>query len=414
MATSAKRALRIVVPALGAVAALSLTACAGDAGTSSNADGFEGVELTVWNNIDFDPYQTLQKEYFEECAAELGVTVDVQTITGEYTSKLLQAASSGSLPDIALLSTDTQVGLLAEQGVLADLDALGVSTEGISDTVVGLGEFDGTLYALPVQVENYVLFYDTAAFAAAGIDAPPATFAELVEDTKAIAAATGQYGIALPGVGGDGSTAQYFLPFLLSAGGDPADPTSQGAVDAVTLYQQLVAEGGLSKEFVNWGWDVTDQWLGQKAAVQVSGPWNLVDTSIPFEYGTASIPVLNAGDEGSIGLLGYAYGVSAAGDAAHQEAAAALIACRASEENQIDTAIQGGYIPALTSAQEAFVAEVPAAASFVDAIENGYNAAQLGTEWNSLQQVYIDAIQDAAVNGTDPAEALEKAAKAQG
>ncbi|MCX6503286.1 MAG: extracellular solute-binding protein [Microbacterium sp.] len=412
MATPAKRTLRVVVPALGAVAALALTACSGGGSGSSTAGGFEGVELTVWNNIDFDPYQTLQKEYFEECADELGITVDVQTITGEYTSRLLQASSSKSLPDISLLSTDTQVSLLAEQGVLGDLDALGVSTDGIAENVADLGRFDGTLYALPTQVENYVLFYDTAAFAAAGIDAPPTTFDELVADAAAIAA-TGEYGIALPGVSGDGSTAAYFLPFLLSAGGDPADPTSDGAVAAVELYQQLVAEGGLSKEFVNWGWDVTDQWLGQKAAIQVSGPWNLVDTSIPFEYGTAPIPTLTADEESKVGLLGYGYGVSAAADTAHQQAAAALIECRASEENQLDTAVQGGYIPALTSAQEAFVAEVPAAASFVDAVPNGYNAAELGTEWNSLQQVYIDAIQDAAVNGTSAADALEKAAQAQ-
>ncbi len=40
-----------------------------------------------------------------------------------------------------------------------------------------------------------------------------------------------------------------------------------------------------------------------------------------------------------------------------------------SEENQVDTAVQGGYIPALKSAQAAFVEKVPAAAPFVDAVD---------------------------------------------
>ena len=107
MTSSPKRALRVAVPAVGLTAALALSACAGGGTPDPAATGFEGLELTVWNNIDFDPYQSLQKGYFEACADELGITVDVQTQSGDYTTSLLQAASSKTLPDVALLSTDT-------------------------------------------------------------------------------------------------------------------------------------------------------------------------------------------------------------------------------------------------------------------------------------------------------------------
>ncbi|GAB3595740.1 sugar ABC transporter substrate-binding protein [Microbacterium tumbae] len=414
MAHRSSRARRLALPAVGLAAAVILAGCssapAEPEGSGDDPTSFEGVELTVWNNIDFDPYQSLQKEYFEQCAADLGITVDVQTLSGDYTTSLLQAASSKSLPDIALLSTDTQLPQLASQGVLADLGELGVTTDGQADAVAGLGQYDGALYGLPVQVEDYSIFYDKAAFEEAGITELPTTFDELIAAAKATTTSD-RYGIALPGIAGDGSTSSYFLPFLLSAGGDPAEVTGDGAVAAVDLYKTLVEDGSLSKEFVNWGWDAIDQWTSGKAAITVSGPWNLVDTSIDFDYGTFSIPAGTSSDESSVGLLGYAYGVALQADETREKAAAALIECRASEENQVDTAVQGGYVPALTAAQEQFVAEVPAAEAFVTPVENAFNPASLGTEWNALQQQYVDALQNATVNGVSAEEALSKAAQ---
>ena len=410
MASTSQRIRRVALPAVGLTAALALTACSGGGQAApAQTDGFDGVSLTVWNNIDFEPYQGLQKKYFEDCASELGITVDVQTQSGDYTTKLLQAAGAKSLPDVALLSTDTQLPQLASQGVLADLGQYDVSTDGLADSVAGLGTYQDTLYGLPVQVEDYAIFYNKAAFAAAGVpETAPKTFDDLVKLAGSLTTAD-QKGIVLPGIGGDGSTPVYFLPFLLSAGGDPADPTGAGAVAAVDLYKNLVANGSLSPEFVNWGWESIDQWTSQKAALTVSGPWNLVDTSIPFEWGTFPFPTATSGESPKVNLLGYAYGVAANADAQKEAAAAALVKCRASEENQVDTAVQGGYIPALTSAQATFVEKVPAAAPFVDAVDGAYNSAQLGTEWNTLQQQYVDAIQAATVGGQTAQAALEQA-----
>jgi multiple sugar transport system substrate-binding protein len=411
MASTSQRLRRVALPAVGLTAALTLTACSGGGGQAAPAqtDGFDGVSLTVWNSIDFEPYQGLQKKYFEDCASQLGITVDVQTQSGDYTTKLLQAAGAKALPDVALLSTDTQLPQLASQGVLADLSQYGIGTDGLADSVAGLGTYQDTLYGLPVQVEDYAIFYNKAAFAAAGIpETAPKTFDDLVKLAGSLTTAD-QKGIVLPGIGGDGSTPVYFLPFLLSAGGDPADPTGAGAVEAVDLYKNLVANGSLSSEFVNWGWESIDQWTSQKAALTVSGPWNLVDTSIPFEWGTFPFPTAKSGESPKVNLLGYVYGAAANADAQKEAAAAALIKCRASEESQIDTAVQGGYIPALQSAQTAFVEKVPAAAPFVDAVDGAYNSAQLGTEWNTLQQQYVDAIQAATVGGQTAQAALEQA-----
>ena len=412
MVVASRRPLRVLLPLVGlTAAALALGGCSSSGQTpAASPTSFDGVDLTVWNNIDFEPYQGLQKQYFESCAKDLGITVKVETVTGGYSSKLLQAASSKSLPDVMMLSSDIDVPTLASQGVLADLGKLGLSTEGMDAKVAALGTQDGTLYGLPVQVEVYALFYNQAAFDKAGVDSFPTTF-DGVADLAAKMSGGGDYGMVLPGLSGDGSTAAYFLPLLLSAGGDPSDPTGAGAVAAVDFYKKLVDGGGMSKEFVNWGWDSIDQWKGGKAAITVSGPWNLVDTSLK-PYGTAQLPTVAEGDKPVANLLGYNYGVAVQSDPKREQAAAALISCRASEANQVEMAEKGGYIPALTAAQKTFVEKVPAAASFVDAVPNSFNAATLGTKWNTLQQVYVDAIQNATTHGVSAADALAQAVAA--
>jgi multiple sugar transport system substrate-binding protein len=411
MKNSAKRALPRVLSVVAVAGTLALVGCSGSTDASGGGNGstdFGGVKLQVWNSIDYDPYQSLQEKYFADCATKLNIKVDNQTITGDYTSKLLQAASSKSLPDISLLNADVQIPLLADQGVLADLGSLGVTTDGMEDSVADLGKFDDKLYALPVQVEDYALFYNKASFAAAGITEPPATFEQLEADAKLLTTAD-QQGIALAGNPTDGAAPSYFLPFLLSAGGDAADPTSDGAVAAVDLYKTLFDQGSVSKEFVNWGWDATDQFTGGKAAMAVTGPWQLV-TPTDFDFGIAPFPTATAGESPKVGLIGYGYGVAASSDKNKTKAAAALVECRASVANQLDTAVQGCYIPALSSAQDAFVEKVPGAAPFVDAVPTALNTATLGTEWNTLQQQYVTAIQDATVNGVSAEEALTKAA----
>ncbi|MFT4050708.1 MAG: extracellular solute-binding protein [Microbacterium sp.] len=406
-----RRSKKILLATASAATVFAVVGCSGGSESTSSAvaTDFDGVSLTVWSSIPYDPYDTLQRGYFETCAEDLGITVEVETVASDYSTKLLQAASSSSLPDIALLSTDNDLPTLAAEGVLTDLSDYGLTTDGMEDSVSVLGEYDDTLVGLPVQVENYAIFYNKTMFEDAGITEFPTTFDGLVEAAKTLTT-DDVYGAAFSGAD-DGSTPLYFLSFLLSAGGDPADPTGDGAVAAVDLYKQLVDEGAMSPEFVNWGWDAPDQWDAGTAAMTVSGPWNLVDPPEGIDYGVAAFPTATDSDTSTVNLLGYAYGIPVQSDTTKMAAAAALIECRASEENQVEVALQGGYIPALTAAQEEFVAQVPEAETFVDAVSNSYNPAVLGTDWATLQSVYTAAIQDVGVNGTSAADALATASQ---
>lgn len=415
MALTRKHTVRTALPAVAVATALVLAGCSsgGSSSAAGSSTNFGGTKVTVWNSIDYNPYEGQQKAFFEACGKKLNITVADQTITGDYPSTLLKAASSKSLPGVVQLNTDVELPTLASEGALANLGTLGVSTAGESSSVAALGKYKGTLYGLPSNVENYAIFYDKDAFVKAGITTPPATFADFVSDAAKVTSST-QHGVALSGVSGDGSVASYFLPWILSAGGNPSDPTSAGTIAAVNLYKQLVGNGSLSKEFVDWGWSSTDQWTAGKAVITVDGPWDLVNSSIKFHYATAPFPTLKEGQKARVGLLGYAYGVSSALSSQEQKAAAALIQCRSTESNQVATAVQGGYVPALTAAQKTFVQKVPAAKPFVDAVPTAYNPAILGTKWTTLQNEYATALQNATTNGVSAEQALKQAAQAKG
>ena len=169
MTESRRLGLRIALPAIGVAVALLLAGCSSSGGASSTSaaskTNFGGVKLTVWNSIDYNPYEAQQKSFFEKCGKKLGITVDDQTINGDYASALLKAAGSKSLPGIVQLSTDVELPTLAAEGALANLHSLGVSTEGESSSVSSLGTYKGTLYGLPSNIENYAIFYDKVAFA---------------------------------------------------------------------------------------------------------------------------------------------------------------------------------------------------------------------------------------------------------
>lgn len=389
-----------------AVSAAALTACS-SAESANVPDSFEGLELTAWNGVPYEPFASVNKKQLEECAAEIGATITSETFPADQlVPKVLQAGSSKSLPDLVQLD-GADIARVADTGILTDLADYGISGEGLDPKALSLGQYDGTLYGLTPSVNTVALFYNKAMFAEAGLQ-PPATFDELRETASALTTAD-RHGIALAG-DNKGTGAFVFLPFLLSAGGDPADLTSAGAVEALELWNGLVEDGSLSQEMVNWGWDAPDQFISGKAAMTVSGPWtvgNLEGSGIDF--GVVPIPTDSASRDSVSPIGGESWTVPVT-DATRQAAAAKVVECLGSAENQMEHAVTGLRIPSLTATAEEYAAETPEIEAFVEQIPASYNrSAQLGDTWNQLTVQYGSAIQYAIAGGDEPAVALQKA-----
>ncbi|MCC2336054.1 ABC transporter substrate-binding protein [Cellulomonas wangsupingiae] len=198
---------RAGVLAVGAVAALALTACTtGDGDTpGGTADGgaeevevdctdFEqygdlnGKTITIYAGIvapEDTPYMT-SFEPFEECT---GATVDYQA-DKQFEQQILVRAQAGNTPDIAIVP---QPGLLAQlvatgtvvpapEGVAANVD------EFFGEAWKDLGTVDGTFYAAPsgASVKSLV-WYSPTQFEENGYEVPE-TLDDLMALTEQIAA----------------------------------------------------------------------------------------------------------------------------------------------------------------------------------------------------------------------------------
>ncbi|MDF2563484.1 MAG: putative sugar transporter substrate binding protein [Microbacterium sp.] len=235
----------VITASVAAISMAALTSCA--SGTSSDATV---DSITVWTGLPYDSFQEPNAANFERCESETGIAVELEDFPpADLTGKVLQAATSGDLPDLLYLE-GTDLSRVAETGVLTDLAEYGISADGYGDILVEMGSYQDTLYGLAPGVNTIGMFYDKALFAEAGVEVPT-TFAELREAARALTTPD-RMGVALSA--GSGAGPYVFLPFLLSAGGDPSDLTTPAVADALQLWKDFLADGSTSPSAVTWDW----------------------------------------------------------------------------------------------------------------------------------------------------------------
>ena len=148
-------------------------------------------EITVWDWKSGDPatanYYAKAKSDFE--AAHPGVTVNfVMQPHDQYYTLLGTALSSGAGPDLFLMNGGAQAK--ARVDALVKLDD---KVADVKNDIVGWPEFtgpDGGLYAVPLSIQGFVVYYNKKLYADAGLDPakPPTTWAELTKVCDAIKA----------------------------------------------------------------------------------------------------------------------------------------------------------------------------------------------------------------------------------
>ena len=405
------RRTALTLPATAAVGLL-LTACAGGGGGEAPSEidesSFEGLELTMWHGVPYDPFMTVNAEQLSACADEIGATITAEALpSDQFLPSVLQAASSGDLPDI-LMGSSANLSQYAEGGLLADLSTYGITTDGLAEATAEMGYYEGTLVGVASHVEVGALEYNPDLFEAAGVE-PPTTFDELRE-VAAELTTDDVYGIALPGISADGSGDFFLMNFILGAGGDPSDPADPGTIAAIQLYKDLVEDGSMSAEMVNWGWDFQDPFNAGTAAMTVNGPWATSPSEGQAPRAFALTPT-DGDNEPASAVIGFEWVIPVSDDETAMAAAAEIIKCRLSVENQLEIAQVQAYIPANTEAAEQWAAETPAVAPFVELVPNAYSHGTIfGEEWGGISTMLGNAIQYAVVGGMSAEEALQQAA----
>ncbi|MEH7248113.1 ABC transporter substrate-binding protein [Neobacillus niacini] len=290
---------------------LLLTACGGGnsitdsskGGDKKDASGKESVNIWYY-------YSGKQQELFDDLIKQYNDSQDQYTIKGEYvpfadTKKQLSiGVAGGTLPDLVIMDV-VDNSAFAAQGVLADITDK-VEEWGKADTLyegpLKSATYQDKIYGLPVGSNALGLFYNEELLKAAGIQAPPTTWDELVQVAQKLTK-DGVKGFAVSAVKTEEAAFQFY-PFLRSAGADYDSLDSKGAIEALKLYKTLIDNGSMGSEVVNATQDdLARQFANGQLAMMVNGPWNIerIKGENPdLNFGISQIPMAADGQFASV------------------------------------------------------------------------------------------------------------------
>ncbi|HEY5837190.1 extracellular solute-binding protein [Streptomyces sp.] len=398
--------------AMAAAIVLGVTACGGSDGDGKkdNGSGKDPASVsgtvTYWDTSDAKneapTYQALIKE-FEAKYPKIKVTyqnVDFTTVEQKFKA----AAQSGKgAPDVIR----ADVGLIPEYASLhyiAPLDGTAAlaDTEDFVAGPMNTTKYEGKTYAVPSVTDTLGLLYNKEIFAKAGITKPPATWDELIADSKTIKE-------KVPGVAGTYvNPDSYFLfPLLFGEGADLADPAakkitinSPEAVKAVTKAKEIYDTSSLKVDFASAYDNMQTSFRTGKVAMLIQGPWSVSDDLSGSAFkgkesnlGYAPVP---AGSTGKALAPTGGHDLAVYQGSKNLEASYLFTQFMTSSASQQQIALKNGTLPTRTSAYTAEVLKDPEIAGFksiMDTARPRVALPQVGSLFTPLQQQYIKILQ---------------------
>ncbi|MGW6603004.1 extracellular solute-binding protein [Streptomyces sp. NPDC055036] len=163
--------------------------------------GGDSVTVTVWlmkDSVSDDFLKRFVSDY-EKGHSSVQLDIKIQEWTG-IGEKVMTALDGEDAPDVIEVG-NTQVAQYAESGNLRDLTLESVRDLGSEDWLPGLaqpGSINGAQFGIPWYAANRVVIYNKDLFALAGIEEPPKTREQWLDDTAELNRG-GNQGIYLAG-----------------------------------------------------------------------------------------------------------------------------------------------------------------------------------------------------------------------
>jgi multiple sugar transport system substrate-binding protein len=188
----------------GVALALSVAGCGG----SGQADNSQPNTLTYWASnqgptLDADR-QVLEPE-LAKFQQRTGIKVNLEVIPwSDLQNRILAATTSGQGPDVVNIGNTWSASLQATGAFLPfddkTVQAVGGRNRFLPSSMTATGAPGQPPAAVPLYGLAYGLFYKKKRFADAGIDHPPATWAELLDDAKKLTdPGKDRWGLAIEG-----------------------------------------------------------------------------------------------------------------------------------------------------------------------------------------------------------------------
>jgi arabinogalactan oligomer/maltooligosaccharide transport system substrate-binding protein len=369
------------------------------------------ASLVIWAD---DLRSAAIKPLAQAWAQQNGVTVDVEDISKDITTKFKTASQQGTGPDIVVWAADA-IGDFVQNGAI---DPIQMSDTSMFDPLAVKGmTFNGQLYGIPYSVENIALIRNTDLAPTA-----PATMEDLVSAGQALVKAGKVKNIMALQVGQQGD-AYHIYPLFTSGGGsffgltatgdpDPSNVTvdSAGSIAAGQKLKALGEKGvGALTRSID-GQNAIPTFTGKKTAFLVSGPWAIPDVKkAGFNYDISAVPPFASGQPASvfIGTNGFYLASKGKNKALAEEFLTTVVPTL---DFQMGLYNADPRRPALTAASAQVTASDPNIPKFAAAASNGTilpAIPAMGQVWAPFGTAEANI-----VGGADPATALAAAAKA--
>ncbi|RLA00468.1 MAG: hypothetical protein DRQ45_07290 [Gammaproteobacteria bacterium] len=215
---------------------------------------------------------------------------------------LMRAVAEGDAPDIAMID-HVWIAEFAESYMIYPLDELNpvwvndLVVNDLHPSVASGFRYEGSMYAIPEEINLAGIWYDTAALSSIGVDVPRTweeliTAATLIRDSGRM-----RYPISLPGGEAAGETTTYCLAAMLASNNasimnDVVHLDAPNAAAVLRLIRQFVTDGLTNPESISNGWLEGPLLLASgEAAINVGGSYEIEHIAQK-----AGIPLESVGD----------------------------------------------------------------------------------------------------------------------
>jgi raffinose/stachyose/melibiose transport system substrate-binding protein len=385
----------------------------------------EPVTVTWWHIQTEETQKALWQSLADEYMADHpNVTIDITVLENEnFKAKMTTVMQTGEVPDIFQSWGGGTMNDQAEAGLLRDItaDLAGGWGDTFSPGALGVYSYKGVNYGVPRDMGMVGFWYNTEIFADAGIDAPPTTWTELLDDVGKLQDA----GVTPIAVGaGDKWPAAFWWEYLATRiGGQAAFDaaasrsgsfTDAPFVEAGEKILELVDLDAFQDGFLASTWGDEATLMGNsEAGMDLMGQWapgsfreNSADGSgLDGKLGWFKFPAVEGGAGGADDALGggngYVVGINA------PDAAVDFLEFLSSVDSQMAQAEIGMSVPVVAGAEAALtdpnllmVQQGAAAAEYFQLYYDQYLPPAMGSVVN-------DAVQAIFAESMTPEEAAQ-------
>ncbi|GGO80377.1 ABC transporter substrate-binding protein [Wenjunlia tyrosinilytica] len=283
-------------------------ACGGGSATSSAGGNGSPKTLTYWasnQGAGLEADKAILTPELKKFEKRTGIKVKLEVVPwSDLLNRILAATTSGQGPDVLNIGNTWSASLQATGALLPFddkvMERIGGKDRFVANALAAAGAEGRPPAAVPLYSLAYGLYYNKKLFKEAGIDAPPATWDELVADGKKLTG-HGRWGLAVEGAS---YTENVHHAFVLGQqqGARPFTPEGRPAFDspqqvtAVKDFVDLMAKDRIvnpgNAEYANQQ-SVTDFARGKAAMLM----WQAATSSLKkqgmdaADYGIAPVPL---------------------------------------------------------------------------------------------------------------------------